>query len=180
MKTDRKTRGKLVAYCNFQGGDFVNLILLDAPYSDGTFLAVTTSLQFNENSTFKDYPSAANEFEYLIDQAVYFYGMEKVLGPKFLNPIPISLWDDGGNTFDRYTLLDSSGDVFGYSENAKGFDQFCGNVYEWGETIESYLSIETSKAIGRKVKPHKWPSSVIKAYNTRIQYMSLLNQKFNN
>ncbi|WP_317897145.1 hypothetical protein [Aurantibacillus circumpalustris] len=44
----------------------------------------------------------------------------------------ITIFDNGGNTVDRYTgVISASGDIVGFNENPFhpcGFGQFCGNV----------------------------------------------------
>ena len=44
--------------------------------------------------------------------------------------------DNGGKTFDRYTIINKDGDMFGASVNPfhpQGFGMFCGNVVEYQE-----------------------------------------------
>ena len=41
----------------------------------------------------------------------------------------MKLYDNGGKTFDRYTLITGRKEVYGFSENPlspQGFNQFCG------------------------------------------------------
>lgn len=40
------------------------------------------------------------------------------------------VFDNGGKTLDRYTVIDENGDMLGLSETGAGFSEFCGNIYE--------------------------------------------------
>lgn len=44
-----------------------------------------------------------------------------------------TIFDNGGTTFDRYTIITKDGEMFGASQNPfhpQGFGQYCGNVVE--------------------------------------------------
>lgn len=44
------------------------------------------------------------------------------------------IFDNGGKTQDRYTLINSDGDIFGFDFHPfhpQGFGQYCGNVDQW-------------------------------------------------
>lgn len=45
----------------------------------------------------------------------------------------VVVYDNGGETFDRYTVYTPDGSVFGMSENAEGFNQYLGEWYEFEE-----------------------------------------------
>ena len=40
------------------------------------------------------------------------------------------VFDNGGETIDRYTIIDSTGDMLGLSETGAGFSQFVGNCVD--------------------------------------------------
>lgn len=59
------------------------------------------------------------------------------------------IFDNDGKTFDRFTLINSNGDVFSFSDNPfhpQGFGQFNGNVKDWKnfstDTIGKEISID--------------------------------------
>jgi hypothetical protein len=52
------------------------------------------------------------------------------------------VYDNGGETYDRYTIFTPDGSVFGMSEDAKGFNQFLGDHSE----------IEEGDHLGKKLK----------------------------
>ena len=81
-------------------------------------------------------------------------------------PRIVAMWDNEGETFDRITLLDIDGDLFGYSENGLDFDQYFGNIHEWNKTIESY--VKNSSRLGKRLKPEQYPASIIEAYERRL------------
>jgi hypothetical protein len=104
-------------------------------------------------------------------------------------PKIVAIFDNGGETFDRYTLIDSDGDIFGYSENALGFDQYCGNVvdnymfhahgYSWRKhcnvkrVVKNVLNeqINTFVAegnIGHLLSENNYPNAILNAYNNRL------------
>lgn len=52
------------------------------------------------------------------------------------------IFDNGGKTADRFTLINSDGDVFGFDEHPfypLGFGQYCGNVSEWKSKSTGHL-----------------------------------------
>lgn len=80
----------------------------------------------------------------------------------------IDIYDNGGKTFDRYTLVitfnewnkDKESFFFGMSENATGFNQFCGTDKDGlkkgphlGKKV-SYLNVskELQTAIRERIK----------------------------
>ena len=52
----------------------------------------------------------------------------------------IKIFDNGGKTIDRYTLINIDGDVFGFDDkpfHPTGFGQYCGNINQWtSKTLE--------------------------------------------
>lgn len=66
----------------------------------------------------------------------------------------IRIFDNGGETFDRYTLIDTkNGEVFGASSNPfspLGFGQYCGNIVElsepqWKKTCPHIMDSQTGQ-----------------------------------
>lgn len=58
----------------------------------------------------------------------------------------IKVYDNGGKTFDRYTVILSDGSIIGMSDNPlspQGFNQYCGDVKDY--------ELENNDAIGQKV-----------------------------
>ncbi|MCX6304392.1 MAG: hypothetical protein NT040_05455 [Bacteroidetes bacterium] len=56
------------------------------------------------------------------------------------------IFDNGGKTVDRFTLINNWGEVFGFDENPfnpLGFGQFCGNISQWQS--------KATKHLGRKI-----------------------------
>lgn len=54
------------------------------------------------------------------------------------NTKTMKIYDNGGKTFDRYTVIYDSGDVIGLSlnpESPQGFSQYCGVLAEKGGMI---------------------------------------------
>jgi hypothetical protein len=45
------------------------------------------------------------------------------------------IFDNGGESLDRYTIIDKSGDMLGLSETGAGFSQFAGNC------IDNYMNV---------------------------------------
>lgn len=69
------------------------------------------------------------------------------------------IYDNGGKTFDRYTLIDLEGNVFAFSANPfhpQGFNQFCGN------------HPCDSKALGREATLLELPEDVQRAIIYRL------------
>jgi len=63
----------------------------------------------------------------------------------------LKIFDNGGKTVDRYTLITPEGDVFGFSENPhhpQGFGQYDG---DYGNTLSSY------RHLGKPIKPEDLP-----------------------
>ena len=59
---------------------------------------------------------------------------------------------DNCKTIDRYTLINSEGDVFGFSEkpfHPLGFGQYCGNIDQWCS--------KSIKKLGKKIKVDDLP-----------------------
>ena len=58
----------------------------------------------------------------------------------------IKVYDNGGKTFDRYTVILSCGSIIGMSENPlspQGFNQYCGDIKDY--------KLENNEMIGQKV-----------------------------
>ena len=105
-------------------------------------------------------------------------------------PKIVAIFDNNGETFDRYTVIDSDGNMFGYSENALGVDQYCGNLvdnymfhsfgYSWRKycdvnkctrsVLKEQISVFNSEGnIGVQLQKYKWPKAIVNAYNNRIK-----------
>lgn len=41
-----------------------------------------------------------------------------------------TVFDNGGESLDRYTVIDKEGDMLGLSETGAGFNQWCGNCVD--------------------------------------------------
>lgn len=52
---------------------------------------------------------------------------------------PVWLFDNGGKTFDRYTLISPKGDFFGFSESPFGPNGFCQYCGDWGDLLEDTI-----------------------------------------
>ncbi len=54
----------------------------------------------------------------------------------------IEIFDNGGKTADRYTLINGDGDVFGFDDHPfhpQGFGQYCGNIDQWTSRKTNHL-----------------------------------------
>ena len=51
------------------------------------------------------------------------------------------VFDNKGETLDRYTVINKDGDILGLSETGVGFSQWCGNVFRFfpGKTMEQIV-----------------------------------------
>lgn len=52
------------------------------------------------------------------------------------------IFNNGGKTADRFTLINSDGDVFGFDEqpfNPLGFGQFSGSINDWKSKSTGHL-----------------------------------------
>jgi len=52
------------------------------------------------------------------------------------------IFDNGGKTADRFTLINCWGDVFGFDENPfnpLGFGQYSGNINQWKSKSTKHL-----------------------------------------
>lgn len=71
----------------------------------------------------------------------------------------IYAFDNGGETFDRYTIIDAKGEMLGLSENPEspqGFSQWCGNC------VDNYMNVSFGYAWRRqcdvkKIIKHELP-----------------------
>jgi hypothetical protein len=91
----------------------------------------------------------------------------------------VSIFDNKGNTFDRYTIILPDGDIFGASENPfhpQGFGQYCGNImmrYNLGLNRKLFKNLFKSeiksliqnKAFGELVSIEDLPDNVKKYIN---------------
>lgn len=68
----------------------------------------------------------------------------------------VKVYDNNGETFDRYTIYTPDGAVYGMSENALGYNLYLG---EWYEVLEG-------KHLGKKLK--KIPDSILSAVINRM------------
>ena len=69
----------------------------------------------------------------------------------------VTVYDNGGKTYDRYTVVIGK-DVFGMSENAWGFNQYCGEVGR---------EVILGKHLGKKLKGI--PESIVQAVVNRCK-----------
>lgn len=68
----------------------------------------------------------------------------------------VVVYDNGGATFDRYTVFTPDGSVFGMSENAEGFNQYLGECHE----------IEEGDHLGKELD--SIPDGILKAVIDRM------------
>ena len=62
------------------------------------------------------------------------------------------IFDNGGKTADRFTLINSWGEVFGFDNNPffpLGYGQFCGSINEWKS--------RSTKHLGKKINFDELP-----------------------
>ena len=74
----------------------------------------------------------------------------------------IKVYDNGGKTFDRYTVILSDGSIIGMSKNAlspQGFNQYCGDVKDY--------QLKNNEAIGQKVSIKSLSDEVREAIRLR-------------
>jgi hypothetical protein len=81
------------------------------------------------------------------------------------------VFDNGGETFDRYTIILHDGSILGASERPfshMGFGQFCGDVKP---SVREYIKIaKKEQHLGHEIKDlAKLPEDVLKFAN---QYLS--------
>ena len=74
---NRQKAGKLIAYCNFKDGSFVNLIKLDQSYKNGIKYAVyeTTKSPFLSNGLFKDVLKAFDKYNLMVRNGSQEFGI---------------------------------------------------------------------------------------------------------
>ena len=75
----------------------------------------------------------------------------------------VVIYDNNGETFDRYTVIIDNKDVFGMSENpgsAQGFNQWAGNVGK---------DIRIGSHLGKTIKITSVPKEVQKAIKDRMK-----------
>jgi len=74
---NRQKKGKLIAYCNFKDGTFVNLIKLDKPYKDGTRYSVFgySNHPFMSDGLFKNILSAFEKYNILVSNGTKTLGI---------------------------------------------------------------------------------------------------------
>ena len=66
-------------------------------------------------------------------------------------------FDNGGETLDRYTVIDEDGDMIGLSDTGAGVDLYVGNHHDWGMTLEDYRKDE---CIGVEIPFDSLPAEV--------------------
>ena len=79
-------------------------------------------------------------------------------GPKRATTIKITVWDNGGETLDRYTVLINN-EMYGMSETGCGFDQYCGNIID--------DDVKAGKHLGKKLK--EIPKGIMRKILNRIE-----------
>jgi hypothetical protein len=73
------------------------------------------------------------------------------------------IFDNGGKTIDRFTLINSDGDVFGFNEMPYyplGFGQYCGNINEWCH--------RSTKGMGKRITIDELPEQAKTFVEERI------------
>ena len=63
----------------------------------------------------------------------------------------VKIYDNGGKTIDRYTLITPEGDVFGFNENPYHPQGFCQYAGDFGNTLSSY------RHLGKPIKLEDLP-----------------------
>lgn len=74
----------------------------------------------------------------------------------------IRIYDNGGKSIDRYTLITPDGDVFGFNDapyHPQGFGQFCGS---FGNYLSSY------RHLGKPIKLEALPEDAQRFVKERI------------
>ena len=64
------------------------------------------------------------------------------------------IFDNGGKTQDRFTLINEWGDVFGFCcipSNPLGIGVYCGNFKDWG--------LKSTKHLGKKISFEELPEA---------------------
>jgi hypothetical protein len=103
------------------------------------------------------------------------------------------IFDNGGETYDRYTVIDNQGDMLGLSDepyHPLGFSQFCGNVvdnymfvsfgYSWRRHCDVQKNIrhhlprlvrefEQEGNIGKRIKFSELPADIQKHIKERFE-----------
>ncbi len=102
-----------------------------------------------------------------------------------------AIFDNQGESFDRFTVIDNQGDMFGMSENPFGpqsFNQWAGNCIDnymfasWGYAWRNHCDVKKitrSKLpqiieefriegnMGKMLPKSDWPPQIVKAYKLR-------------
>jgi len=89
--------------------------------------------------------------------------MSKTIDEKIKEIDPI-VYDDGGKTVDRYTVV-FAGAVFGMSSDPfspQGFNQYCGDITEFPQGLEH---------TGRRLSIDEIPEQIKKAISSRVIMM---------
>lgn len=118
------------------------------------------------NFSLKELESINGPFGLKVERDLWFKPalLSTVMG-KHQNPKrPYVIWDDGGKSIDRYTLLAPDGAVYGFSGSPfhpQGFGQYVGH---WGETYRS------SRGWGRRISINELPEQAREFVRQRIGY----------
>ena len=78
--------------------------------------------------------------------------------------LDVTIYDDGGKTVDRYTVILRSGSVFGMSSDPfspQGFNQYVGEIEDFPKGL---------KHTGRKLKQEEIPKIIKLAIKDRIAF----------
>jgi hypothetical protein len=75
----------------------------------------------------------------------------------------IDIYDNGGKTFDRYTIFIDNF-VYGMSENPLGFNQYCGDY----KRIDGEIMIPKGRHLGKKVNFYDLNEDLQRAIKDRI------------
>lgn len=78
------------------------------------------------------------------------------------------VFDNGGETLDRYTVIDENGDMLGLSETGAGFTQFVGNCADkpldgckWKPTVIDFLKLaRKEKFLGEELSFSQLPKEL--------------------
>jgi len=77
----------------------------------------------------------------------YYNGFYETIRLEYIHDNIMAIYDNGGRSFDRYSIIFKDGDLVGMSHNPKspqGFNQYSGNIKEWGLKDLSHLGKETN------------------------------------
>ena len=78
----------------------------------------------------------------------FYSGFYDAVRMAYINDNLLAIYDNGGRTADRYSVIFNDGDLIGMNNipfnPSMGFNQYAGNIHDWGLKSFSHLGAEIS------------------------------------